>query len=322
MWRTETPLAALLRRQDGLVTRDQLLAAGVPDGHVRAQLRAGRWRRLTAGLYATFTGELGPEARLLAACLHVGCGAQVTGAAALRWHGLRYVPEVTEIAVLAPATCRRRSVPGLLRIITTAHPDRRSHRLGGVTVVSVARAVGDEARQMRTLRAVRALVAESVQRGMTTVPQLVAEVEDGRQNGSAHLRRAVAEVAAGTRSAPEAELRELLSRSTCLPVIRWNPRLRLPGGTTLTPDGWISESWIALEVDSREYHLSPEGWERTMFRHNALSVAGVLTLHVSPARLRDDPQGVLELVERAHLARTASGDRIPPPVITTAFSSL
>ncbi|HEV7757041.1 MAG TPA: type IV toxin-antitoxin system AbiEi family antitoxin domain-containing protein, partial [Mycobacteriales bacterium] len=88
MWRTETPLAALLRRQDGLVTRDQLLAAGVTDGRVRAQLRAGRWRRLTAGLYATFTGELGPEARLLAACLHVGCGAQVTGAAALRWHGL------------------------------------------------------------------------------------------------------------------------------------------------------------------------------------------------------------------------------------------
>jgi hypothetical protein len=67
-------------------------------------------------------------------------------------------------------------------------------------------------------------------------------------------------------------------------------------------------------VDSREYHLNPEDWERTMLRHNALSAAGILTLHVSPEQLRGDPQGVLDLVERAQLARSGQGATAPPPL--------
>jgi hypothetical protein len=318
---TNAGLDRLLMRQHGLVTRAQLLAAGVTDSHVRAHLRARRWQRLTAGLYVSFTGRLGPGHRMIGACLHVGPGSQVSGAAALRWHGLRYAPVVDDVAVLAPAACRRYSVPGLARVVQTSRPDRREHRHGAVTVVSVARAVADSAREMRSPRAVRALVAEAVQRGLTTVPQLVAEVEDGRRNGSAHLRRAVAEVADGTRSAPEAELRALLSRSTRLPTILWNPHLRLPDGTTLRPDGWIAESAIALEVDSREYHLGPEDWERTMCRHNTLAAADALTLHISPARLRSEAPAVLDLVERAHLSR-ANRSRTPAlPVITTRFSA-
>jgi hypothetical protein len=319
MCRTETRLDALLRRQSGLLTRSQLLAAGVTDSQLTGHLRGRRWQRLATGLYASFTGELTEEQRSIAACLHVGAGAQVTGAAALRWHRLRYAPMSSEVLVLAPAACRRRSLPGLVRVVQTGRPDRREHRSNGVTVVSVARAVGDEAHRMRWLGDVRALVAESVQRGLATVPQLVAEVEEGRRNGSALLRHVVDEVAAGVRSAPEAELRALLSRSALLPPIRWNPRLRFPDGMTLSPDGWIAESAVALEVDSREYHLGPEGWERTMRRHNALAAADVLTLHLSPARLRSDPRGVVDLVERTHLARRARGRTCTLTVITTPF---
>lgn len=307
----ETRLDALLRRQEGLITRAQLRDCGTTDSCVTAHLRARRWQRLATGLYATFTGALTMEQPLIAACLHVGPGAQVTGAAALRWHGLRYVPDVDETSVLAAHPCRRRDVPGLARIVQTSRLDPAEHRCGGVTVVSVARAVADEARRMPSLRAVRAMVAEAVQRNLATVPHLVAELEQGRRNGSALLRRAVDEVAAGTRSAPEAELREVLARSAVLPQIWWNPRLRLPDGTTLTPDGWIPESGIALEVDSREYHLNPEGWERTMRRHNVLAAFDALTLHLSPARLRSDPDGVLRLVEEAHAARRGRGSACP-----------
>jgi hypothetical protein len=317
----ETRLDALLRRQQGLATRAQLIACGVTDGAVTAHLRGRRWQRLAPGLYASFTGGLTVDQRLLAACLHVGPGAQVTGGAALRWHGLRYLPAVDEAAVLARHPCKTRGVAGLVRVVQTGRLDRREWRCGGITVVSPARAVADEARWMRSMRAVRALVAEAVQRNLVTVPQLTAEVEGGRRNGSALLRRAVEEVAAGTRSAPETELRELVARSAALPSIAWNPWLRLPDGTTLSPDGWIAESAVALEVDSREYHLSPAGWERTMRRHNAFAAAGATTLHISPARLRRDPSEVLQTIERAHAARRGRGRKCSLAVIMSPKSA-
>lgn len=321
MSQLESRLEALLRRQSGLTTRAQLLAAGVTDDQIAGHVRGRRWQRLATGLYACFTGELGESQRLIAACLHIGAGAQITGAAALRWHGVRAAPEERAVAVLAPHPCHRRDVPGVLRVVQTRRPDRRPHHRGVVTVASVARAVADQAHRLRWLGDVRALVAESVQRGLATVPQLVAEVEEGQRNGSALLRRAVDEVGAGVRSAPEAELRALLSRSAILPLILWNPRLRLPDGTMLSPDGWIAESAIALEVDSREYHLGPDGWERTMRRHNLLAAADVLTLHLTPARLRTDPLGVIDLVVQAHLARRGRGNACPIAVIMMRSSA-
>jgi hypothetical protein len=321
VWQPGESQDAVLGRQGGLVTRAQFRAAGGTDEQLDGHLRGQRWQRLTAGLYASFTGELTEHQRLIAGCLHVGAGAQVTGAGALRWYGLRAVREQRVVDVLAPHPCHRRAVPGVVRVIQTRRPDERPQQWGVITVVSAARAVADQAHRMGHLRDVRALVAESVQRGFATVPQLVAEVEAGRRNGSALLRRVVDEVAAGVRSAPEAELRELLSRSAVLPPIRWNPRLRLPDGTTLSPDGWIAESAVALEVDSREYHLGPESWERTMRRHNALAAADVLTLHLTPARLRADPRGVLDLVVTTHLARRGRGRTCPISVIMMPFSA-
>jgi hypothetical protein len=311
----------LLRRQKGLITRAQARAAGLTDSTLRAHLHARRWQRLAAGLYADFTGELGPGQRLLAACLHVGEGAQITGAAALRWYGLRYVPAQPEVTVLGPADCRRRSVPGLIRVVRTSRPDHRPDRVETLTIVSVARAVADEARQMRSLRAVRALVAESVQRRRTTVADLAAEVENGQPNGSALLRRALAEVEAGTRSAPEAELRQLLSHSRVVPPVLWNPLLRTPEGRMLCPDGWIVDSGIALEVDSREYHLGPDGWERTMRRHNSFAAADALTIHITPSELRHNPRRVLASIETAHEARRGRGRCCGLRVISAPFSA-
>jgi hypothetical protein len=42
-----------------------------------------------------------------------------------------------------------------------------------------------------------------------------------------------------------------------------------PDGTFLgIPDAWWQRAGVAAEVDSREYHISPENQERTRKRHN------------------------------------------------------
>jgi hypothetical protein len=302
-------LRDLLDRQQKLIRRDQLLAHGVSPAAVKWMVRTGRWQRILTGIYATFTGALGADHRLVAAALHGGPDSQITGAAALRWHKFRYVPQSEFVHVLVPHTVRRNS-SGFVVVNRTTRLDGLSKLRPAFQICSVARAVADAARASTDLGDVRACVAESVQRRLTTVRDLFVELDDGPLRDSGLLRRALADIAAGARSAPEADLRDVLSTSKILPTVLWNPRLTTAEGVRLpTPDGWIAEVGIALEVDSREYHLTPEGWQRTIRRHNLLSQHGALVLHFTPAQVRNERAAVLEAVERAYEERAGSGAR-------------
>jgi hypothetical protein len=64
--------ADLIDRQHGVCSRAQLLAAGVSRHSITAQLKSGRWHRIHAGVYATFTGEIPRVAQQWAAVLRVG----------------------------------------------------------------------------------------------------------------------------------------------------------------------------------------------------------------------------------------------------------
>jgi hypothetical protein len=33
------------------------------------------------------------------------------------------------------------------------------------------------------------------------------------------------------------------------------------------PDAWWPDAGVATEIDSRQWHLAPDDWERTMTRH-------------------------------------------------------
>jgi hypothetical protein len=164
--------------------------------------------------------------------------------------------------------------------------------------------VVDAGRELREIRPIRAITAEAVQRGFTDPATLVSEVVRAKRSRTALIRRVVDEILAGVRSAPEAELRECLGGSTVESLLRWNPMLHRTDGTRLpTPDAWIADTAIAIEVDSQEFHYSVDGWRRTMDRHNELSRFGVLVLHFTPIEIRTNPGRVRRLIEQAHQAR-------------------
>jgi hypothetical protein len=71
-------------------------------------------------------------------------------------------------------------------------------------------------------------------------------------------------------------------------------------------------------VDSREWHLSPEDWQRTLRRSARLSACGIIVLHVTPQRIRTEAGPVAAEIRsaldagcaRPRLAiRTLSADR-------------
>ena len=64
-------------------------------------------------------------------------------------------------------------------------------------------------------------------------------------------------------------------------------------------DAWWQEAGVAAEVDSRAYHLAAADQDRTTERHDKLTAHGILALHFSPRRIRDDPTGVLREIRQA-----------------------
>ncbi|MEH1011848.1 type IV toxin-antitoxin system AbiEi family antitoxin domain-containing protein [Micromonospora sp. CPCC 206060] len=302
-------LGAIADRQQQIVTRSQLLAAGFDDMYLYRQTRRGRWLRVLPATYSLVTGVLTDEQRRISAALYTGAGAQLTGLAALAWYGFRYSPRSEQVQLIVPHQARRASA-GFVVVSRALSLDPYARDAGLYRVCSPARAVVDATRGLRDLRTVRAILAESVQREYADLTRLDDEIVRARRSRTALVRQAFREVVAGTRSAPEAEFRECLGGSRILPEIRWNPPLWLPDGTRLpTPDGYLEEEAIALEVESQEYHFAPADWARTMDRHNELSRRGVLILHFTPAQIRREPARVRRMVEDAYRSRQGFGAR-------------
>ena len=70
----------------------------------------------------------------------------------------------------------------------------------------------------------------------------------------------------------------------------FNPSLYLGDTFLAKPDAWWPDAGVAAEVDSREWHLSPEHWDRTRRRHTLMGAVGIIPLHFSPQDIRTAPR--------------------------------
>lgn len=297
-------LSALIGRQDHVISRAQALAAGTSKGALRHRLRpGGPWSLCLPGVYLTVTGRPTQAQREIAAILYGGPRSVLTGAVALRRYRLP-APASAAVDILIPGGSRRQSVS-----YVTVH---RTSRLPEVVFgpphrryAPPARAAADAVRGLTDLRAVRAVLAGVVQSRGCTTSEIAAELKAGPVQYSALLREVLAEVEDGARSAPEAELRELILKAR-LPMPLFNPRLYLPSGIFIAcPDAWWPEAGVAVEIDSRRWHASPDDWERTMDRHDKLSQYSIVTLHFTPHKLRTDRAFVMATMKAAYESGTA-----------------
>lgn len=296
-------LGDALTDQHDLAARHQVLQSGINDMTIYRRIRAGTWQRVLPGIYLVSPGTLSMEQRRIAAALYAGPTCQLTGLTALHWHGFKHAPSTDRVHLLLPHLARCRST-GFVMVQRTLALDEGERDAGLYRVTSPARAVVDASRATTERRDVRAIVAEAVMRGLASPDALDQEIRRAARSRTALVRQALVEVLAGVRSAPEAELRDITSRSRILPPLLWNPRLVTADGIELpTPDAWIAQGGIGIEVDSSEHHSSAEGWRRTLRRHNLLTQRGATILHFTPAEIRQDPRRVLRAIEQTYLTR-------------------
>ena len=206
----------------------------------------------------------------------------------------------------------RRQGAGFVRIIHTSRMPERYYSTGRIRFAPLPRAVADAARGMTRLSDARAVVAEAVQHGRCSLEALIRELNEGPMAGSRFYRIALGEIGDGIRSAAEADLRELIHRSD-LETPLYNPELYAADGSFLgIPDAWWQRAGVAAEVDSRQFHLSPDDYERTTMRHNRMEASGISMLHFLPSTLRSKSPTVLRDLRGAIKA----GNSKPPlPIV-------
>jgi hypothetical protein len=311
-------LGQLLDKQSSVVSRGQLLTLGMNDRAMQYRVRRdGPWQKLLPGVYLAATGIPSLQQRELAALLYAGPGSLVTGPLALMHHSIRGGSAVDVIDVLVPAG-RQRLSTGFARLHRTVRMPVRAWSIGSVRLAPVPRAVADTVRQLTELREVRAVVADAVQLGRCTVGQLAEELRIGPVKGSALFRSVLSEVADGIRSTAEGDLRDVIQTAR-LPMPLFNPSLHDGDVFLGKPDAWWPDAGVAGEVDSREWHLSPEDWDRTRRRHDRMAAAGIILLHFSPAQIRGEPAEVARMI-RGALNRGLTRPPLPIRTIPCATS--
>ena len=175
--------------------------------------------------------------------------------------------------------------------------------------VMLPRAVADAVRDMTSLRDVRAVVADAMQRRKCAGAGAAAELTAGPNVGSALFREALTDVADGIRSAAEGDLKDLLLRSG-LPTPLFNPSVYDGDGIFIArPDAWWPELGIAVEVDSREWHMSPEDHAKTLARGRRMGKYQIIVLRFTPKQIRSEPAEVIKDIRDA-----LEGARGRPPL--------
>jgi very-short-patch-repair endonuclease len=259
----EQKLGRMAANAHGVVTRAQLLRAGVTRAEFEQRVRAGGLIRVHRGVYRV--GHCAPslEARYLAAVMACGEEAVLSGRAAghllCLLKGGAPAPEVT-----APTYLR---IDGVTTRRSRLDPkDKTTWR--GVPVTTVPRTLVDLATYLPTNDLARACHEAGVRHG--TTPAMVEAVLARRPNapGAAKLRRVLRGDVHVTLSKLEARFLELLRTAGLL-----LPQTNRPAGGRRVDCRW-PEQRLTVELDGYRYHHSRHAWEQDRRRERDARARG------------------------------------------------
>jgi len=292
-------IAALAARQRGVVSRGQLLAAGLEGGAIKRRLRTGRLHPVHRGVYLAGHPTPMDGAREIAAILACGSGAVASHrSAAHLWQLLPYPANSGPVDVTLPGP--KLGGRAGIRIHHVEALDQRDVRaIHGIPITTPARTLFDLAAVVSTGELERAL-AEAQVRRLVRRGDLVDQLErNGGRRGVRVLRQAL-EVAGGpaaTRSEAERRMLALL-RAAELPPPRVNARV----GRYEVDFLW-SERRLVAEVDGYAYHANRRAFERDRERDAALAAAGYTVLRVTWRQLVSTPEALIARLAAALAAR-------------------
>jgi hypothetical protein len=279
-------LAAVLARQQHVITSRQIVDAGCDSELATREVVAGRWQRPAFGIYFAFAGAPSLLQRAWCAQLIGGQSSRVSGPLACQLLGIADASGGAAV-VLVSKDCQRTGSNGCVVRRTSRLPDVADRN--GLRLVGAARAVVDAARHSPGLREVRAVVCAALNGKHATYDELLAELHAEPRPGLALLRRALRDWADGARSAPEAEVADALREQVhrrAMPPFLLNPEIHEGPVLLGALDVYVPGRSLGAEVDSVRHHGAEDSLDATLTRHAVMTRAGLELEHVTPTRFR------------------------------------
>jgi very-short-patch-repair endonuclease len=278
--------STLAANQHGVVTRAQLLAAGIGPAAIASWVRGGRLHTLHRGVYCVGYVSPSPYARMMAAVLACGPRSAISHlSAAFLWEIIVATPSPVDVA-----TTDRREHRGIaVHITRRLTSDDVTHR-HNIPVTTLPRTLVDLAATLETRALTRALNEARIrhrlgdaalQRALTALPT---------RRGATKLRELLDPHDAPTRSALEDRFLELVTRNG-LPRPEVNQRV-----AGYEVDMLWREARLIVELDGRRYHQTR--FEEDRERDTELVAAGYRVMRITWRRVVDSPAR-----EAARLAR-------------------
>ena len=275
---TPPPPAA---QQDGLFTRRQARAAGLSTRRIRTQLDMGRWQCVLGDVLVPAGTTITTRLRARAAVLATQ-GVLSHASAANLW-GMPIPRDDASLHVTVPVAAHPR-VEGVRLHRRQLGPGEVSW-LYGISVTSRLRTVVDCLSTWPEDHA-GSLLDHVLRTRVAPLAQIQSVVADTHHtHGVEQLRRLVEQAAAGSWSAAERHLHDLL-RSAGITGWVANHRLRTDDGRAVVVDVWFESARLAIEVDGQAWHVSAERFQRDRARQNSLVLSGCTVLRCPAAAPR------------------------------------
>lgn len=299
---TTAPAGVTIRRlaesQNGLVTGEQAINAGLSRWVIRQRVRLGEWKCLGSDVYLIY-GAPSAMVRLRAAVLALS--AVVSHQSAAQLLGLGY-GRFTGAVATVPS--RRTYRFDGVQVHQSTDLDRRyvTH-VAGLPVTSPNRTMFDLASVTNLVR-LRGMAQKALVGRLMTVEDLAAILEElGRRGrpGTTRFRKLLEEVSPGL-VIPESVMEErmlALITANDLPM----PTLQMPLPWRSPVKGRVDFAYedarVIIECDGRSWHTTMEAFESDRRRDNLAQLNGWRVLRFTWKDLTENPARVLDQITQA-----------------------
>lgn len=289
----------VIRRQAGVVSLRQALAAGVGESQLSGRVARGEWQRVFPGVYATFSGQIPWLARAHGAVLYSGRQAALGfEAAAYLLHLEQSPPRVLDVCI--PRGRKVREQPGV-RI--HRRKELRAHGLPRRTSLEVT--VFDLVGRAGTADEVVGIVTTAARKGVD--PAFMVDLLQGRarQRWRPLLTDMFTEPGEGIESPLEYRYHHDVERRHGLPRAELQHR-QLLGFSEIRADVRYATYSTRVELDGRIAHADRA--DDDLWRDNEVAIpSGELTLRYRWPHVAGTPCRTADQVARAVQARGWAG---------------
>ncbi|MBV9417585.1 MAG: type IV toxin-antitoxin system AbiEi family antitoxin domain-containing protein, partial [Solirubrobacterales bacterium] len=276
MREVERAIARIAGRQDNVISRDQLIGAGVGRGAIAHRVRVGWMQRMHQGVYLLGAAPPPPMAGARAAAIACGASAVVSHRSAAELLGL--LPQIGGDVHVTVVGRNPHAQPGI-RIHRVARlPRHEVTKMRGVRLMSVARTICDLA-ATEPAREVEAAFQEALYRELVSDGRLAAIIARKPRRQGVGVIRALLEDPRMTRSERE---RALLGLIDAAQLPRPLTNVHLHG--YLLDVYWPAER-LVVEFDGYRAHGHRLAFENNRKRDQVLLTHGVRTLRATDRHL-------------------------------------